>query len=718
MLPLTAFAAEDNTLGGTLKVTGEAKEGGTLKADLSKVTPAGIEAKNLDFKWFVKAGKAEGKEDKSVGAESSLKVTKEMVGSSVYLVVSPKEDSGIAGDKLTSEAVTVKDGTAQPTETPAPTETPTPEPTPEAMTEEPLEEEPPAEEVPEPEPLKEIALPVITTETLPDVTQETEYQVQLEAQSEDAVTWAVKDGEGILPEGLNLSADGVLEGQTKVDAGAYSFTVTASNSGGTTEKAFTLNVVAKTVYAMTAEPEALDFGELKEGYKDVEGKKVTLTNTGNQDLTFKEMTAASFEISATEGDLKAGDRLHLTVVPKTGLTKGDYEEKLTFITEEGTQAEVTAKAKVVSEITPVYEMTISPDSYDFGTAETGYEKAPEAVQIEITNTGNQDLVLEQPESKNYSVSKLTASKLAPKEKATFTVRPKKDLPMGNYDESIDITSEDVAGETLNVKFEVTGNKLISIVDPAAITGLKNAVEKSSKALGLPESVKIKTGAGEKSAHVDWDVKSASYDPTSVDAQSFTIKGKVTLPDGVSNPDGISLTAQIRVEVKAYVPRIPDTSELKINNLSSNTSYKTNTSISFSATGAGNNSSPRKGDVRYIPYAWKLGSNSYTAFADSNYSAVLKAANAGTYTLSVSYERDVYDGSTWKADGTMAYKEMSLKFIKDTVTITPAAKNSNTTKKNAVETGDQTNIGGWIITIVIAIVIIGAAGFLVYKKRRH
>ena len=236
---------------------------------------------------------------------------------------------------------------------------------------------------------------------------------------------------------------------------------------------------------------------------------------------------------------------------------------------------------------------------------------------------------------------------------------------------------------MTAKFQVTGAKLLSVIQPSAITGLTNGIEKTVNAFGLPGTVEIKTNAGGKKAVVDWDVASCAYDPSSVDAQNFTVQGKITLPDQVENPDGISLTAQIQVSVKAYVPRVPDTSELKINNLSSNSTYKTNTSISFSATGAGNNSSPRKGDVRYIPYAWKLGNSSYTEFADSNYSASLKAANAGTYTLSVSYRRDVYNGSEWKADGTLAYKEMNLKFIKDTVSITPAAK--NTTQKKAVAT---------------------------------
>lgn len=729
MLPVTAFAAADTALGGKIKISGEAKEGETLKADLSKVTPEGIKEADLDFKW-VKASdtKEEDKEtdtfgtakdkEKALGTEASLKLTKEMVGVKIRLEISPKKDSGLTGDTLKSDTVTVKEASSkpeEPTETPKPTEAPVEEPI-----EQPMEEqEEPGEQVEVAEPLQEVVpAPVILTDTLPAITQEEEYRVQLQADSASGVTWGVKQGEGQLPEGLSLSLDGVLEGQTRIEAGTYSFVVTAANEGGTAERTLLLEVKAKEVekvYSMKAEPDEISFGKLKEGYKEAEGKKVTLSNTGNVKLTFREMKAVNFQVKSTEGNLEPGSQLILTIEPKSGLAKGVYAEKLEFITDEDLKVEVTAAVEVVAAEEEKYEITVSPAEYDFGEKSVGYESAPNLYEFVVTNTGNQKVTLVQPEAKSFAVTKLNALELEPGAKAAFSVQPKKDLSMGTYEEKIDIATKEVAGGSVKVKFKVTGQKLLSIIGPKAITGIVNGTQKTAKALGLPETVQIKTNAGGKSAVVTWNVDAASYNPDSVEAQNFTVDGKITLPENVENPDQLALYTQVQVSVKAYVPKVPDTSELKIQGVSSNSTYKTNTAISFSAVGASAGTPLRKGDARYVPYAWKLGANSYTTFADTNYKAELKSSNAGTYTLTVSYRKDVYDGKEWKSDGTMAYKEVSLKFIKDTVTITPAVKNNNT-KKNPVETGDETNVAGWIL-LAGGAALVCAVGLVVIKRRR-
>ena len=724
MLPVSAFAAAGNTLGGTVKITGDAVTGSTLKADLSKVTPSGIKESDLDFKWMKKTEKdnkdkekdtEKAKEEEPLGKESSLKLTKEMVGLSVVLVISPKEDSAIQGSALTSEAVKIQEKTDDGenvedlNKDPAPSEP--------SASEEPVATETPGPVPEEPEPagpLMEVALPTILTETLPGGIQGTNYVAQLEAQSEEAVTWSMKEG-NVLPEGLVIDQGGMIGGKITAEPGQYSFTVTAANTGGSVERTLSITVEAPAVYSMTASPAALDFGSASEGYKTVDPQKITLTNTGNQSMSFKEMTSVNYQVQGKEGGLGAGEQLTLTVSPKSGLSKGTYQESLTFLTEEGVQASVSVSFTVTEKEEKIYEIVASPAVYDFGQKETGYDSLPDAAEITVTNTGNQTVTLEQPVAKDFQITQPTALVLAPGEEARFSIQPKKELQIGLYEENIDISTDSVAGAVVTAKFQVTGAKLLSVIQPSAITGLTNGIEKTVNAFGLPGTVEIKTNAGGKKAVVDWDVASCAYDPSSVDAQNFTVQGKITLPDQVENPDGISLTAQIQVSVKAYVPRVPDTSELKINNLSSNSTYKTNTSISFSATGAGNNSSPRKGDVRYIPYAWKLGNSSYTEFADSNYSTSLKAANAGTYTLSVSYRRDVYNGSEWKADGTLAYKEMNLKFIKDTVSITPAAK--NTTQKKAVATGDETNIMGWIVLGAVGLaVVIGVGTWIIYRRK--
>lgn len=92
----------------------------------------------------------------------------------------------------------------------------------------------------------------------------------------------------------------------------------------------------------------------------------------------------------------------------------------------------------------------------------------------------------------------------------------------------------------------------------------------------------------------WDVKGCSYDPSSVDRQTFNVKGTVTLPDGVKNPDKISTVIAVSITVNAYKGSGVKESDNKITGIDPNGKYDTNTKITFTAVGAGmDNSNPVK-----------------------------------------------------------------------------------------------------------------------------
>ncbi|PER28952.1 MULTISPECIES: LamG-like jellyroll fold domain-containing protein [Bacillus] len=97
--------------------------------------------------------------------------------------------------------------------------------------------------------------------------------------------------------------------------------------------------------------------------------------------------------------------------------------------------------------------------------------------------------------------------------------------------------------------EVQGKKLSSITVPAPVT-VPIGTAKTAAALGLPEKVALVTDGGNVDVSVNWDVNSASYDPTSTTAQTFTVTGKVTLPIGVTNPNSVPLTTSISVSARA------------------------------------------------------------------------------------------------------------------------------------------------------------------------
>lgn len=85
--------------------------------------------------------------------------------------------------------------------------------------------------------------PSIETAELTEATVGTEYSITLAASGTAPITWS---DNGNLPEGLALSAEGVISG-TPETAGTYSFKATATNAGGTDTKDYTLTVIPAAV---------------------------------------------------------------------------------------------------------------------------------------------------------------------------------------------------------------------------------------------------------------------------------------------------------------------------------------------------------------------------------------------------------------------------------------------------------------------------------------
>ena len=92
--------------------------------------------------------------------------------------------------------------------------------------------------------------------------------------------------------------------------------------------------------------------------------------------------------------------------------------------------------------------------------------------------------------------------------------------------------------------------LKSVTVPAPITGVANGTEKTAEALGLPKTVGITTTEGDSTASVTWNVAGCSYNPDSTAEQTFPVTGEITLPEGVTNPDSVSLEVTVSVTVSA------------------------------------------------------------------------------------------------------------------------------------------------------------------------
>ena len=474
--------------------------------------------------------------------------------------------------------------------------------------------------------------------------------------------------------------------------------------------------------SVTAEPSALEPYTLKEGYEQAEPRTVILTNTGDTALTIQQPKSESGffvigEISAST--LAAGEKAQFTVQPVGGLTAGTYDEPIQIMgAAEGNEMQVltTVSANAVVEKKEVYAISVSPSVLDFGSSEKGYAEAPQPQKVTVTNKGTETITIGTPESISFVVGNFSQEVIAPGESCTFDVQPKTGLEDSLYLETILIPNDAETAAQVDVQFEVTAPavNLTGIQAPAEISGIKNGAEKSADGLKLPSSVTIKTTAGKMKAKVKWDVSGCEYNPSSKEAQTFKVKGTVTLPDGVGNPDEVGLITSVKVSVNAgYTPKKADPTDNMITGISS-TGYTTQSKITFTAVGAGmENTSPRKGDERYVPFSWTvINTNSWQA---APYSATFGITKSGTYTLTVNFVHQSYDGSAWTETGLKDAKQVNFSIAEAQVvtpTSTPIPGAAN--QRNAVQTGDDTNI--MIFVIILAIAVGSIAGVLVYKKK--
>ena len=179
--------------------------------------------------------------------------------------------------------------------------------------------------------------------------------------------------------------------------------------------------------------------------------------------------------------------------------------------------------------------------------------------------------------------------------------------------------------------------------------------------------------------------------------------------------GISIVSKLLQPVKAYSPKIADASQNGIAGISGN-SYTTQSKITFTAVGAGmDNEAPRKGDERYCPASWGVfNTNKWKTAA---YTATFGMGQAGEYNLTVTYNKQQFDGENWVNTGETDKKTVSFKVVQaeESVSLTPAAEEKDTNQKEAVATGDTTMILPLVAALVLALVCVIV--ILVYRKKR-
>ena len=486
----------------------------------------------------------------------------------------------------------------------------------------------------------------------------------------------------------------------------------------------------------------LNFSDVEENYTQAnETLSVTVTNTGDSAVTLRIPQSEYFNVLNEDGSeaasgtqLAKGESIMFMVQPKTGLTKGDYSDTLVFGSNEESEvtAQVTAEISVKEAQQQITEIQADPASVNYDDLKEGYD-TPDSTTVTLTNTGNTTVSLVQPVGEYFNIGELSASELNPGDTAEFTVTPVTGLTAGDYMDSIQIMQTNADGQE---EVLTTVNASITVSEVEKIYKLSvNQTEldcgKTKAGYGeAPEAQKV-TVTNEGNTNVTLNTPSAKnfkigkFSATELapgESATFKIRPKEGLKAGsyteaiaVNTDQNVSAKVNVKFTVKTVrKAKIADPADNKITGISSE-GYTTQSKITFTAVGAGmDNESPGKGDVRYVPYNWKvINTNSWSS---APYTAAFGITKAGTYTLTVVFDRQMYNGKEWENTGEQDTKQVNFNITQaQTVTATPTPQPNGATAKSAVKTGDTTNIAPFVIILVIAAGCI--AGVVVYKKKK-
>ena len=486
----------------------------------------------------------------------------------------------------------------------------------------------------------------------------------------------------------------------------------------------------------------LNFSDVEENYTQAnETLSVTVTNTGDSTVTLRIPQSEYFNVLNEDGSeaasgtqLAKGESIMFMVQPKTGLTKGDYSDTLVFGSNEESEvtAQVTAEISVKEAQQQITEIQADPASVNYDDLKEGYD-TPDSTTVTLTNTGNTTVSLVQPVGEYFNIGELSASELNPGDTAEFTVTPVTGLTAGDYMDSIQIMQTNADGQE---EVLTTVNASITVSEVEKIYKLSvNPTEldfgKTKAGYGeAPEAQKV-TVTNEGNTNVTLNTPSAKnfkigkFSATELapgESATFKIRPKEGLKAGsyteaiaVNTDQNVSAKVNVKFTVKTVrKAKIADPADNKITGISSE-GYTTQSKITFTAVGAGmDNESPGKGDVRYVPYNWKvINTNSWSS---APYTAAFGITKAGTYTLTVVFDRQMYNGKEWENTGEQDTKQVNFNITQaQIVTATPTPQPNGATAKSAVKTGDTTNIAPFVIILVIAAGCI--AGVVVYKKKK-
>ena len=485
MIPSMVFAAASSgELGGKLKIKGLAAVGVVLSADYAKVTPEEVTDEDFTFSWSRQTGE---KELTQVGTEKTYTITQDDLGCRLVLDLTPVDGSGLTGTltaKTLEVAATEEEAKAVEQEAEDTQQTETADGTENAQLEETADETGDAQ-------LEE-------TEDNAEGSQDSENQdvdrtedVQQNAGNEQEDESQNTKGQ---PEETTEGTDDsqmkiYTEDQLQVDENGNVQTDGSEKDQKTYETTATVE---------DSEDQICDFGTVKGDLEDVEAQYVQITNTGNESLNFQEISPEHFMAQDIIEPLSAGESVSVWIQPREGLEPGEYDDMITYRTEEGIEVSFEAKIAVEGEDDssddedlkpsdePSAEPTETPDdseapsagdnadasleaqsldvntgSLNFSDIEENYTQANETLSVTVTNTGDGTVTLKIPKSDYFEVMNEDGSEavsgiqIAKGDSLMFMVQPKTGLTKGDYSDTLIFESEEDSEVAAQVTAEVS-----------------------------------------------------------------------------------------------------------------------------------------------------------------------------------------------------------------------------------------------------------------------
>ncbi len=249
-------------------------------------------------------------------------------------------------------------------------------------------------------------------------------------------------------------------------------------------------------------------------------------------------------------------------------------------------------------------------------------------------------------------------------------------------------------------WKVEGSGSVANASSAQTTftmGAGNAtVTANYKKVKVDYDLTVKNGSGSGTYENGETVSiTANYPESGKEFDSWSVtKGSAVIADSEDYYATLTMGAS-NATVQASYHNGPNPNDNAITGLENGKEYLRGATLSFTAIGAGMDKSGRNpGDYRYRPVGYQIGSVT-GSWSSAPYTTSMAINAVGDYTLTVTFAKDVFDGSSWSADGTTVSKSVTFHVV--------------TTL--SVETGDTSPLlplmiaGGAALVLIIVLVVV-------------